>query len=104
MPAAATQAAFKRDSQAGTDQAAFSILRPVGTERPPKLQLRVRCIPMGCVGQAGSDMNATQCKIAAADVLGAVLMATRCIIILYLVVDQLLPRWNPAAKKIPHQT
>ena len=59
---------------------------------------------MGRIGQADFDTNTTQCKVAAADVLSAVLMAIGCVTILYLVVDQLLPRWNPAAKKIPHQT
>ena len=76
----------------------------VRTERPPKLQLRVICSSMGCIRQAGAVTNATQCKVAAADMLSEVLMAIGRVIKIYLVVDQLLPRWNPAAKKIPHQT
>ncbi len=61
-------------------------------------------VPLRTPWQAGSDTNATQCEVAAADVLSTVLMATGCVTMLYLVVDQLLPRWNPAAKKIPDQT
>jgi len=61
-------------------------------------------VPLCTPWQAGSDTNTTQCKVAATDVLSAVLMAVGCVIILYLIIDQLLPRWNPAAKQVPHQT
>ncbi len=61
-------------------------------------------VPLCTPWQADSDTNTTQCRVAAADVLSTVLMAVKCVIVLYLIIDQLLPRWDPAAKKIPHQT